>query len=160
MDWDTYFINMAQLVSLKSKDTSTKVGCVIVGPENQILSTGFNGFPRGVIEDETQPLRWERPTKYMFCEHSERNAVFNAARHGIPLRGAIAYLNWIPIPCPDCARCFIQSGITTIIGPDRPFAGKGDWSSIQSVSLPMLNEAGIKLITIPNIKMFVPLLLE
>lgn len=175
MDWHTYFINMAQLVSLKSKDTSTKVGCVIVGPENQILSTGFNGFPRGVLESEDQLSslgeykishvksitdRWERPTKYLWVEHAERNAIFNAARHGIPLRGSIAYLNWTPIPCPDCARCFIQSGINTIIGPDRPFAGKGNWDSINSASLPMLNEAGIVMLTIPDVKMFVPLELE
>lgn len=179
MDWHTYFINMAQLVSLKSKDSSTKVGCVIVGPEKQILATGFNGFPRGVLETEEEAFhngnyavedevkylksisdRWVRPTKYLWVEHAERNAIYNAARHGIQLRDATAYLNWAPIPCPDCARCFIQSGITTIIGPDRPFAGKGNWESINSASLPMLNEAGIKMLTIPNIQMFVPITLD
>jgi dCMP deaminase len=151
MNWDDYFIEMAELVSKKSKDPSTKVGCVIVGQDNGVLSTGFNGFPRGVIETENHweaifrrhagtsnaPLnkiivdqhkkfdRWNRPQKYSWVEHAERNAVYYAARHGITLMGAKAYLNWIPTPCADCARAFIQAGIIEVIGPDRPFTGAG-----------------------------------
>jgi dCMP deaminase len=143
MDWDEYFIKQAMLASEKSKDPNTKVGCVIVGEDNVVLSIGFNGFPRGVHEtheefffengqrkpkpNPTRLLenRWERPEKYNWIEHAERNAIYNAARHGIRLKGAKAYLNWMPIPCVDCTRALIQSGIVEIIGPDIPFPGQG-----------------------------------
>lgn len=157
LDWNNYFINLAQFVSLKSKDTSTKVGCVIIGPEKQILATGFNGFPMGVEDDITKvPERYERPAKYDYTNHAERNCIDLSARHGISLRGATAILNWTPIPCPNCTLGFIQAGIKRIIGPDRPFAGKGNWDSINKVSLPMLKEAGIELIVVPDYQFIVP----
>ena len=109
MNWDELFVKMAHLVSAKSKDPSTKVGCVIVGEGNAVLAVGFNGFPRGV--DETDPARWERPVKYDFVAHAEANCVFNAARHGIKLAGATAYLNWEPTPCVECTKALIQAGI-------------------------------------------------
>ena len=64
MDFDTYFINIADVVRTKSKDPSTKVGAVIVGPDRQVISTGYNGFPRNVCE--TNLLRWKRPIKYEY----------------------------------------------------------------------------------------------
>ena len=100
-----------------------KVGCVIVGDDNAVLSMGFNGFPRGV--DEKSKARWKRPEKYHWVEHAERNAIYNAARHGINLNGARVYLNYEPKPCADCTRALIQAGIKEIIGPNRPFDGKG-----------------------------------
>jgi len=131
MTWDEYFIRQAMLIAEKSKDPSTKVGCVIVGEDNEILSTGFNGFPRGVEEGKFVKLytpisqRWERPEKYKWVEHAERNAIYNAARNGIRLKNARAYLNWEPVPCSDCARAFIQAGIKEIVGPNIPFGGVG-----------------------------------
>lgn len=143
VSWDERFIAQAYLVSRASKDASTQVGCIIVSPDNVVLAQGFNGFPRGVIETEEEyksqywvnenpndpdnkPFdRWDRPQKYSWVEHAERNAVFNAARHGIALRGSRAYLNWSPHPCEACTRALIQAGIVEIIGPDLPFAGKG-----------------------------------
>lgn len=139
MNWDEYFIRLAHQVSTKSKDPSTKVGCVLVGPENQILSTGFNGFPRGV--DESDLTRWERPIKYAYVEHAERNAVYNAARHGIVLRGARAYLNWEPVPCIDCSKALAQSGIIEIVGPNRDFTKSYDWN--MEVSRIILSESGV-----------------
>ena len=112
MDWASYFINIADTVREKSKDTSSKIGAVIVGPEKQIISTGFNGFPRGI--DETDLTRWERPIKYQFVEHAERNAIYNAARHGVPLRGCTMYVFGLP-PCVDCAKAVIQSGIIRFV---------------------------------------------
>ena len=70
VSWDSYFISIADTVRSKSKDTSSKIGAVIVGPEKQIISTGFNGFPRG-IDEVTDMSRWERPVKYQFVEHAE-----------------------------------------------------------------------------------------
>lgn len=162
-DWDTYFVEMAELVSTKSKDPSTKVGAVIVGPGNEIVSTGFNGFPRGVREHEIKLVdpfqgimvldkerldkeRWEkRPEKYQWVEHAERNAIFNAARYGIKTEGCRMYLNWLPIPCSDCTRAIIQAGIVEIIGPTRPFTGKGEGAHYHcgEIEQTMLNESGV-----------------
>ena len=142
MTWDELFILQATVIAQKSKDPSTKVGCVIVGDDNAILSMGFNGFPRGV--DEHNSARWKRPEKYNWVEHAERNAIYNAARHGINLFGARAYLNWEPKPCADCTRALIQAGIKEIIGPNRLFGGKGAGKhySIDHADV-MLREAGV-----------------
>lgn len=110
MNWDEYFIEIATLVAKKSKDRSTKVGCVIVGPEKEIRSTGYNGMCRGV--DDNIDTRHEKPEKYYWFEHAERNAVFNAARNGIALEGCTAYVTMIP--CADCMRGLIQSGVKRV----------------------------------------------
>lgn len=112
MNWDDYFMNLARAVAERSKDRSTKVGCVIVGPDNEIRSTGYNSFPRGINDDV--PERHARPEKYVWTEHAERNAIYAAARVGTPLKGCKAYLPWFP--CMDCARALIQSGIVELIG--------------------------------------------
>lgn len=165
MSWDNYYITLAELVASKSKDPSTKVGCVIVGPDNEIRSTGFNGFPRGVHEEDYQIIddkytspslndivevtgineRWERPAKYEWVEHAERNAVYNAARIGVSLKGCRAYLNWEPRPCIECCKGFIQAGIIEVIGPNIPFPSGGtrkNWKF--EVSTIMMKEAGVK----------------
>ena len=148
MDWHKFFIDMATLVAGKSKDRSTHVGAVIVGPDNEVRSVGYNGFPRMV--DDAKDERHERPTKYAFTEHAERNAIYNAARVGIPTKDCTLYLNWEPCPCSDCTRAIIQSGISRIIGPNIPFGGKGThWSDDAKLSVEMLNEAGVEVITVP-----------
>lgn len=175
LSWNEYYVGMARLVALKSKDPSTKVGCVIVGPDREVRSTGFNGFPRGVREvgvvsrrggfddldtgrpverlaetDEVDPERWARPMKYLLVEHAERNAIYNAARVGVPLRGCRAYLNWEPAPCVECAKAFIQAGVVEIFGPDVRFPGKGrHWEETRSVADLMLDEAGVRRVRIP-----------
>jgi len=143
MTWDEYFLRMCDLVASKSKDRSTKVGCVVVSPTHEILSTGYNGFPRGVNDDvET---RHERPAKYMYVSHAETNATFNAARTGVSLRGATLYLRFSPGPCHDCAKAIIQSGITEIVcNASQPFPGKGaQWDDSIRVAKEMLDEAGV-----------------
>lgn len=144
--WDYRFLRMAEEVASWSKDPSTKVGCVLVNPATRtVISTGFNGFPREVDEhpqsmvlkpgaDPTDPearmakdLRWDRPQKYSFIEHAERNAVYNAARNGHATEGAWAYMNWSPLGlCTDCARALIQAGVKRVYGPARPFPGLDD----------------------------------
>ena len=150
LSWDELFIIQAQVIAQKSKDPSTKVGCVIVGDDNAILSMGFNGFPRGV--DEKSKARWKRPEKYHWVEHAERNAIYNAARNGINLNGARVYLNYEPKPCADCTRALIQAGIKEIIGPNRPFDGKGAGKhySIDHADI-MLKEAGVGQRTVDSI---------
>ena len=126
MNWNEYFFEMCKLVSQKSKDLHTKAGCVIVGPDNEVRSTGFNGFPRGVIDSmawgpfvnnmhSTERIiaeRSARPEKYIWTEHAERNAIYSAARTGIPLRNCTIYVT--SMPCCDCARAIIQSGIMNV----------------------------------------------
>lgn len=137
-NWDSYFIELAKHAATRSKDRSTKVGCVIVGPDNEIRSTGYNGFPRG-INDEA-PERHERPAKYLWTEHAERNAIYNAARCGVSLKGCRAYLPWFP--CMDCARAIVQSGIVELIA-QQPDLDDAKWGKEFAAALQMFSEAGV-----------------
>lgn len=148
INWQRRFIRMAQHIAMDwSKDPSTKVGCVLVQPStNAVIATGVNGFPR--IVDEA-PGRWQRPTKYLFVEHAERNAIYNAARHGHATEGCHAYLNWNPVAsiCADCARAFIQAGVVAVYGPPTKlvaYAG-GDWLESAQVGRAMVREAGLEI---------------
>lgn len=139
IDWDTLFMNMCYLIALKSKDRSTKVGAVIVDKKNRIVSLGYNGFPREV--DDDMDSRHERPNKYFFTEHAERNAIFNSREN---LDGCKIYVNMYP--CADCARAIIQMGISEVIINDK-FANimNVKWSDSGIASLEMLKEAGISI---------------
>ena len=111
MAWDKYFFNLVDAVALKSKDPSSQIGAVIVNPEsNAILSTGWNGFPRGVGDSI---IRYEdRDTKYKLIVHAEQNAILNAARNGIKLEGSMLYVSFHP--CHVCAASIIQCGIKEV----------------------------------------------
>ncbi len=139
--WNYRFMQMAQLIATWSKDNSTKVGCVIVGPNKTILSMGYNGFPRGI--QDNVPTRWTRPTKYDFVVHAEENALLNAGRNGTRLDGGILYATMAP--CTRCAGSIIQSGIREIIyldpDLDRQIPG---WRDSLGISFQMFEEAGVK----------------
>ena len=107
--WHVYFMEMADVVASRSKDLSTKVGCVIVSDDKVVVSTGYNGIPAGV---DDKPERMERPAKYLWTSHAEENAVAQAARVGARLRGGTAYVTHMP--CSRCARTLIQAGIVTV----------------------------------------------
>ena len=109
--WHYRFMELAFLISTWSKDPSTKTGAVVVGPDREIRATGYNGLVRGV--DDSVQERMERPTKYDFFEHAERNAVYNACLTGTSLKGCTLYATHAP--CTDCARAIIQSGIKTVV---------------------------------------------
>lgn len=111
LGWDWRWLTLASQVSSWSKDRSTKVGCLIVGSSNQVLSLGYNGFPRGV--NDYIPERHERPLKYKWTEHAERNAIYNAARTGTSLMGGVLFVPWFP--CSDCSRGIVQAGIATVV---------------------------------------------
>lgn len=128
---------VAGVIASWSKDLSTKVGCVIVGDAGQILATGYNGIPRGVSDDV--PARHERPEKYLWFEHAERNAIYNAARSGLSLVGSTLYIPWHP--CADCARGIIQSGIQTVVLGQGPLHER--WTDTVDVARLMFEEAGI-----------------
>jgi dCMP deaminase len=139
-DWDSRFMALARHIGEWSKDRSRRVGCVVVGPGNEIRSTGFNGFPRGVEDDIDE--RHERPSKYQWTEHAERNAIYNAARAGIPLVGCRMYLPWFP--CVDCARAIIQVGIAELVCM-KPDLTDPKWGDDFTMVPQLLEEGGVEL---------------
>jgi len=146
MHWDEYFMNMANLVSTKSKDRSTKVGCVIVGPNHEIRTTGYNGFCRGIDDDVNE--RHERPEKYFWAEHAERNALYNAARNGISMDGCDAYVTMVP--CADCTRGLIQSGIKRVVVKNYDDDTSEKWLDSFTRSNQMMSETGVDFVLYCN----------
>ena len=111
ISWDEYFMGIAMLAARRSKDPSTQVGCCIVSPDNIIISTGYNGMPKGCSDDE---YPWERSgeeTKYPYVVHAELNAILNA--NGRDLRGSKLYVALFP--CNECAKAIIQSGVSEVL---------------------------------------------
>ena len=141
--WDVRFLRLAREVATWSKDRSTQVGAVIIGADRTAGSYGYNGYPRNINGDQED--RHERPTKYDWTEHAERNAIYNAARMGVALKGDTIYVTHIP--CADCARAIIQVGITRVVADadcmEEGFAER--WSDSAQVTREMLGEAGIDL---------------
>ena len=141
MNWTDYFLNIAEQVKLKSKDESTQIGAVVVGLDNEVLSTGYNSFPRGL--DDSIQERQERPEKYFWFEHAERNAIYNAARIGVSLKNSTIYLT-SGIPCMDCARGIVNSGIKTVYCKEVcTTKNKEKWEESQKKSLQLLLECGV-----------------
>ena len=122
ISWDEYFMGVALLASMRSKDPSTQVGACIGGPDNIILSTGYNGFPRGCSDDEFPWAREgaETETKYPFVVHAELNAILN--HDGASLKGATIYVTLFP--CNECAKAIIQSGIREVVYASDKYAGQ------------------------------------
>ena len=137
------------MFSEKSKDTSTKTGAIVVGPDREIRATGYNGLVRGV--DDDKPERMERPTKYDFFEHAERNAIYNACLTGTSLKGCILYATHPP--CTDCARAIIQSGIKMVVTNElevRNDITSQTWRDKLEYSRQMFEEAGVEYIVLPK----------
>lgn len=143
--WDEYFMTMAYLVSMKSKDPSTRVGSVIVGPDNEIRSTGYNGLPRGLAD---RNYRYEdREYKLLAVNHAEENAILHCALNGVSTKGCTVYVQWLP--CSRCTKTIIQTGIKEVVY-DANFPGskpenEQDWKRTMEISREMLTEAGVKL---------------
>ena len=111
INWDEYFMGVAMLAARRSKDPNTQVGACIVSQDNIIISTGYNGMPKGCSDDE---FPWDREgaeTKYPYVVHAELNAILNA--NGRDLRGSRLYVALFP--CNECAKAIIQSGIREVI---------------------------------------------
>lgn len=138
MSWNTRWMDMAKLVATWSKDRSRTCGAVIVDDRNVLVSLGWNGFPRGIEDDWDS--RHDRPAKYKWTEHAERNAIFNAAANGYATRGCTMYISWYP--CADCARAIIQSGISTLVCTEPDWDDKV-WAGDFTVVKEMLEEAAV-----------------
>ncbi|MFI3241992.1 MAG: deaminase [Alphaproteobacteria bacterium] len=147
--WNIRFMELALVFATWSKDTSTKTGAVVIGPDKEIRATGYNGFVRGVDDDKAE--RYERPTKYDFFEHAERNAVYNACLTGTTLKGCTMYASHPP--CTDCARAIIQSGIKRVYTRESAFPKNletsAHWNEKASYSEEMFKEAGVEYIKLP-----------
>ena len=140
--WDEYFISMAHFASTKSKDQSTHVGAIIVGKNKEVISTGMNGFVRGLNDNIKE--RQERPEKYFWMEHAERNAIYNAARNGSKLDGTKIYIT--AMSCMDCARAIVQSGIKeVIIDQNKDFENRNEWNESMEKAIQLYKETGVKL---------------
>ena len=139
--WDQYFITMAYLVSMKSKDPSTRVGAVIVGRDNEIRSTGYNGFSRGVSDS---PDRYnDKDYKHYACNHAEENAILHCARIGVSSVGCKLYTTWRP--CSYCAKAIIQAGISTVVY-HQEFPGNYQtttWRRSMEIANEILSEARV-----------------
>ena len=143
--WDNRYLDLAQHIGEKwSKDPSRKVGAVIVGDHGQILSQGYNGFPRKLHDDEDRLN--DRETKYKYVVHAEMNCIYNAALNGNSLVGSTLYVYGLPI-CHECAKGVIQVGISRVVQPiyslDNLMQDK--WKSSRELALDMFHEAGIVL---------------
>ena len=136
INWDEYFMGVAMLAARRSKDPNTQVGACIVSPDNIIISTGYNGMPKGCSDDE---FPWEREgaeTKYPYVVHAELNAILNA--NGRDLRGSRLYVALFP--CNECAKAIIQSGVKEVVY----LSDKYDGTPMNLASKRMLDAAHVK----------------
>ncbi len=140
MSWDQKFMKLALHIASWSKDRSRKVGAVIIGPDNEIRSTGYNGIPRGVRDDVEARYSKETKEKYLWAAHAERNAVYNAARIGVSVKGCRLYTTLYP--CVDCVIAIIQSGVAELITPEPNF-NDPQWGEGYKRAKVMLEEAKI-----------------
>ena len=139
ISWDEYFMGIAQLSAMRSKDPNTQVGACIVSKENKILSMGYNGFPKGCDDDE---YPWNRDgdvydSKYAYVTHSELNAILNY--RGGSLDGTKLYVTLFP--CNECAKAIIQSGIKEVVYMSDKYAE----TESTLASKKMFLSAGVKL---------------
>ena len=145
ISWDEYLMGVALLAAMRSKDPNTQVGACIVDRNHVILSTGYNGFPKGCSDDD---FPWERTgedSKYTYVVHAELNAILNSG--GKDLRNAVLYVSLCP--CNECAKAIIQSGISEVVY----LSDKYDKEPSTIASKRMLEAAGVKLRRLrPNIE--------
>lgn len=137
ISWDEYFMGIAQLAGMRSKDPNTQVGACIVSNDNKILSMGYNGFPIGCSDDE---FPWDREgeeldTKYPYVTHGEMNAILNY--RGGSLEGTKLYVSLFP--CNECTKAIIQAGIKKVVYDSDKYA----MTPTTIASKRMLDAAGI-----------------
>jgi len=151
--WHRHFLQLCLDHARMSKDPSTQVGAVIIGPDREPLSDGFNGLPRGIADTEARLN--DRELKNKLIVHAEMNAVLNAARVGTALKGATLYLAatnstgeiWGGPPCTRCTVELIQAGIIRVITQPRKSV-PSRWHEDINFALTLIHEAGIEYIEV------------
>lgn len=143
-NWDYRFLRIAEEVSSWSKDPSSKIGAVAV-LNRRILSTGYNGFPKG-IEDSDERLN-DREVKYRYIVHAEMNAIYNATKNGISLHSSTMYVYGLPM-CSECAKAIASVGIHRVV---TTFSAESSerWMKSGMTTVDILEEAGIIVDHIP-----------
>ncbi len=136
ISWDAYFMGVAKLSAMRSKDPGTQVGACIVNDKKRIIGIGYNGFPKG-CDDDVFP--WEKEgdlcqTKYPYVVHAEANAILNATA---TLDGAKIYVTLFP--CNECAKIIIQSGIKEIVYESNKYKN----TDTHQAAIKMLDAAGV-----------------
>ena len=140
--WGDRYIHLAKEISTWSKDPSTKVGAVVIGNNGEVLSQGYNGFPRS-IKDTPQRLK-DREKKYNLVVHAEMNAIYNASLNGVSLKGSTLYVYGLPI-CNECAKGVIQVGIDKVIAT-RPSDYNKEWDESIKDAKALFKEAEVEYI--------------
>ena len=151
VDWDKRFLELSKEIASWSKDKSVGVGAIVADYQHRIISVGYNGFPRGA-NDEI-PERYERPQKYDYTEHAERNALYSASYLGASTNGATIYCTLFP--CADCARGIIQSGITRVVTYEID-KESSTWANSWSVANELFGECGISVTYLKKTKPHMP----
>lgn len=138
------FLPVARALAAMSKDPSTKVGAIILADDGDVISVGFNGFPRGVFDDKSRYQ--DRPTKLKLIAHAESNAIAQAARKGVSIKGSTLLVTAL-YPCTNCAKQVIQSGIRRVLAPavHAPHTNE-EWREERRISEWMFAEAGIQIV--------------
>lgn len=142
LNWDSYFMGLAHLSALRSKDPHTQVGAAIVDDDHRVISVGYNGLPRGCADQE---YPWQREgdvldTKYPYVVHAELNAILNSKWS---VKNTTIYVSLFP--CNECAKAIIQSGIKRVVYESDKYAG----TEMNVAAKRMLSSAGVELIKIP-----------
>ena len=143
--WITRLLSLADEISTWSKDESTKVGAVITTEDGKPISWGFNGMPMGV--DDSVPERHERPLKYRWFAHAERNAMDLSSRSD--LSGCVMFVTMSP--CPNCAQSIIQRQLKTVVVKDSGWVDNlpDRWREEMTIAMEMLLEAGVNVVRGP-----------
>ena len=134
--WDDRFLALASSVKGWSKDPSTQIGAVIA-KDNRVLSTGYNGFPAGISDDDRLNTR---EVKYGLVVHAEMNAIFNAAKNGVALRGSTIYVDGLHV-CKECAKAISSVGINRVVATGKDTVR---WSDSLNEAAEVLKEAGVE----------------
>jgi len=137
--WGNRYTCLAKEISTWSKDPSTKVGAVVIGNNGEVLSQGYNGFPRG-IKDTAARLK-DRERKYNLVVHAEMNAIYNAGLNGVSLKGSTLYVYGLPV-CNECAKGIIQVGIDKVIAT-RPADYNEKWDDSIKDAKALFKEAEV-----------------
>ena len=140
--WGDRYTCLAKEISTWSKDPSTKVGAVVIGNNGEVLTQGYNGFPRS-IKDTPQRLK-DREKKYNLVVHAEMNAIYNASLNGVSLKGSTLYVYGLPI-CNECAKGVIQVGIDKVIAT-RPADYNKEWDESIKDAKALFKEAEVEYI--------------
>lgn len=134
------FMRIALEIARLSKDRSTQVGALALTADGSPLTWGYNGFPRGCADDVD--ARHERPEKYVWTEHAERNLIFNAARNGISLHGGTIIVT--KFPCVECARAIVQAGFCSVVAPAPE--NNSRWLDSNKYALVLFHEVNVEVV--------------